>query len=114
MDIYINNSMAYLAPTPNPNLGPTQQNQPPRIQHKETAMLAKYIRGKGARQGIQQGVQKGIIKKAKEDIIEILQLRFGKIPFEITDKINRTNDLEILSIFLKQGVQAKNLDQIEF
>ncbi len=80
------------------------------VHHKETAMLAKYIREKG----VQQGVQKGIIKKAKEDIIEILQLRFGKIPSEIIDKINRTNDLEILSIFLKQGVQAKNLDQIEF
>jgi len=95
------------------------------VQHKETAMLSKYIREQGIQQGVQQGiqqgiqqgvqqgVQRGIIKNAKENILEILELRFGKVPPEIVEKINQTNDPEILRNFLKQGVQAKNLDQLQ-
>ena len=63
---------------------------------------------------MQQGMQRGIVKKAKEDILEVLELRFGKIPPEIVEKINNTSDLELLKSFLKQGVQAKNLDQLQF
>jgi len=88
------------------------------VQHKETAMLSQYIREKGIQQGmqqgIQQGMQRGILKKAKEDIIEILELRFGKIPPEIVEKIHQTDDPEILKNFLKQGVQVKTLDQLQF
>jgi len=78
-------------------------------------MLAKYIRDKGLQQGMQQGVQQGmqqgITRKAKEDIIRILELRFGKVPPEIREKINQTNDPEILNGYLEQGVQIKSLDQ---
>ena len=59
-------------------------------------------------------MQRGILKKAKEDIIKILELRFGKIPSEIIEKINRTDDPEILNNFLKQGVQVKTIDQFDF
>lgn len=84
------------------------------IQHKETVMLAQYIRDKGMQQGMQQGMQRGILKKAKEDIIKILELRFGKIPSKIIEQINRTDDPEILNNFLKQGVQIKRIDQFDF
>ncbi len=88
------------------------------VQHKETAMLSKYIRDQGIQQGmqqgIQQGMQRGIIKSTKENIIKILELRFGKISPEIAAKINNTNNIEILQSFLEQGVQAKNLDQLQF
>lgn len=88
------------------------------VQHKETEMLSQYIKEKGIQQGIQQGIkqgiQQGISKKAKEDIIEILELRFGKIPLEIIEKINQTDDPAMLKNFLKQGIQVKNLDQLQF
>jgi len=37
-------------------------------------------------------MQQGIIQNTKENIIEALELRFGKISSEIIDKINRMND----------------------
>ena len=80
------------------------------IQHKETAMLAQYIREKG----MQQGMQQGIIQKAKEDVIEVLELRFGKISPEIIDKINQTNDPAKLKELLKKGVQVKEIDHFGF
>ena len=36
---------------------------------------------------IGQGMQQGIIQKAKEDVIEVLELCFGKISSEIIEKI---------------------------
>jgi hypothetical protein len=57
------------------------------IQHKETAMLAQYIRDKGMKQGMQQGMQQGIIQTTKENIIEALKLRFGKISPEIINNL---------------------------
>ena len=92
------------------------------IQHEETIMLAQYIREKGVQQGvqqgiqqgvqqgIQQGVQQGIIKKAKEDVIEALELRFGEISSEIIDQINQTNDPSKLKEFHKQAIQISDLD----
>ena len=76
------------------------------IQHKETAMLAQYIRDRG--------MQQGIIQKAKEDVIEVLELRFGKISSEIIDKINQINDPAKLKELLKKGIQIKEIDSFGF
>ena len=69
-------------------------------------MLAQYIRDKG--------MQQGIIQKAKEDVIEVLELRFGKISPEIIDKINQINDPAKLKKLLKKGVQIKEIDHFGF
>ena len=73
-------------------------------------MLAQYIRDRG----MQQGMQQGIIQKAKEDVIEVLELRFGKISSEIIDKINQTNDPAKLKELLKKGIQIKEIDSFGF
>ncbi|NWH04931.1 Rpn family recombination-promoting nuclease/putative transposase [Desulfobacter latus] len=80
------------------------------VQHKDTAMLSEYIRNKG----IEQGIEQGIIQKAKKDIIDILRLRFGKVPHKIVETINRTDDLEILDSYFKQVVQINGIDQLRF
>ena len=48
-------------------------------------------------------MQQGIIQKAKEDVIEVLELRFGKISPEIIDKINQINDPAKLKELLKKS-----------
>lgn len=80
------------------------------IQHKETAMLAQYIREKG----MQQGMQQGIIQNTKENIIEALELRFGKISPEIIDKINQINDPAKLKELHKKAIQIKKIDSSGF
>ena len=80
------------------------------IQHKETAMLAQYIRDKG----MQQGMQQGIIQTTKENIIEALELRFGKILPEIIDRINQTNDPTKLKELHKKAIQIKGIDSFGF
>jgi hypothetical protein len=80
------------------------------IQHKETALLAQYIREKG----MQQGMQQGIIQNTKENIIEALELRFEKISPEIIDKINQTNDPAKLKKLHKKAIQVKEIDHFRF
>ena len=80
------------------------------IQHKETAMLAQYIRDKG----MQQEMQQGIIQNTKENIIEALELRFGKISSEIIDKINRMNDPVKLKELHNKAIQVKKIDSFGF
>ena len=76
------------------------------IQHKETAMLAQYIRDKG--------MQQGMIQKAKEDVIEVIELSFGKILPEIIDKINQINDPAKLKELHKKAIQIKKIDNFGF
>ena len=76
------------------------------IQHKETAMLAQYIRDKG--------MEQGIIQNTKENIIEVLELRFGKISPEIINKINQINDPAKLKELFRKGIQIKEIDSFEF
>ena len=73
-------------------------------------MLAQYIREKG----MQQGMQQGIIQNAKENIIEVLELRFEKISPEIIDKINQINDPAKLKKLHKKAVQIKKIDSSGF
>ncbi|MCD6184483.1 MAG: hypothetical protein J7K84_01635 [Deltaproteobacteria bacterium] len=88
------------------------------IQHKETVMLAQYIREKGMQQGMQQGIQQGIrqgiVQAAREDIIEVLELRFGKISPAIIDRINQINDPSKLKKLLKKAVQVEKIDISDF
>jgi len=76
------------------------------IQYKETAMLAQYIRDKG--------MQQGIIRTTKENIIEALELRFGKISSELIDKINQINDPAKLKELHKKAIQIKEIDNFGF
>jgi len=69
-------------------------------------MLAQYIRDKG--------MQQGIIQNTKENIIEVLELRFGKISSEIIDKINQINDPAKLKELFKKGIQIKEIDSSGF
>ena len=73
-------------------------------------MLAQYIREKG----MQQGMQQGIIQKAKEDVIDALELRFGEISPEIIDKINQTNDPAKLKELHRKAIQIKEIDSFGF
>ena len=69
-------------------------------------MLAQYIKEKG--------MQQGIIQNTKENIIEALELRFGKISPEIIDKINQINDPAKLKELHKKAIQIKKIDSSAF
>ena len=81
------------------------------IEHQETAMLAQYIREKGKQEGKQEGLLQGMLQTGKANIIEVLELRFGKISEDI---IHQINDPDKLKNLLKKAIQLKRMDRSEF
>ena len=67
-------------------------------EHKETAMLAQYIREKGREEA------------QRENIVEILQIRFGTIPTDIVERINSIEDPKALKNLLRMAVQLNQMD----
>ncbi|MBF0474933.1 MAG: Rpn family recombination-promoting nuclease/putative transposase [Deltaproteobacteria bacterium] len=66
---------------------------------------------KGILQGIEQGIQKGAVGKAREAIIDGIEIRFGQVPNEITESIDQLSDTAVLKSLLKQAFVSKNLDE---
>ncbi|MBF0552096.1 MAG: hypothetical protein HQK60_16370 [Deltaproteobacteria bacterium] len=65
----------------------------------------------GMQKGMQKGIQQGILQKAREDILEILEARFGRVPQEVTDFTNELTDLSRLNILLKQAALVSSIDE---
>ena len=68
------------------------------IEHEETAMLAQYIQEKGREEA------------QKENIVEILQMRFGTIPTHIVDRIKSIENPNALKNLLRMAVQLNRMD----
>ena len=66
------------------------------IQHKETAMLAQYIRKKG--------MQQGMLLDARDMLIEVLTERFGRISSELSEQIQRIDSRERLKDLLRPAL----------
>ena len=81
---------------------------------EKAGRLAMTTAEKLREQGMQQGMQEGIIENSKENIIEVLELRFSKISPEIVDKINQINDSAKLKELLKKAIQIKEMDTASF
>ena len=76
------------------------------VEHQETAMLAQYIREKGK--------QEGMLQTSKANIIEVLELRFGKISEDIIQQIQQVNDPKKLKNLLRKAIQLKKMDRSSF
>jgi hypothetical protein len=63
------------------------------------------------RMGEEEGVQKGLLRKSREDVIEILEVRFEVAPRSITEIINGMDDLSILKMLLKKAATIESLDE---
>ncbi|MBF0475517.1 MAG: Rpn family recombination-promoting nuclease/putative transposase [Deltaproteobacteria bacterium] len=87
-----------------------------------TAFLDRATSGKGGEimptvaeqfieEGIQKGIQQGVLIKAREDIVEGIEIRFGQVPNEITESISELSDMVLLKALHKQAILAKNIDE---
>ncbi|MHA1280472.1 MAG: hypothetical protein ACTSQ8_25175, partial [Candidatus Helarchaeota archaeon] len=54
--------------------------------------IADALREQGKKEGVQQGIQQGMIQKSREDIVDILEIRFEIISRSILNVLNEIND----------------------
>lgn len=55
--------------------------------------------------------QEGIIQQRREDVIEVLEVRFGGVPSEITQKIDGIEDPALLKTLLREAVNLGSMEQ---
>jgi hypothetical protein len=63
------------------------------------------------RLGHERGVAEGILQKAKEVILEVLEVRFGEVPTEISQKINSIEDPEVLKTLHREAIAIESVEQ---
>lgn len=72
---------------------------------KMTFMI--YRERKGYERGLEEGMQQAqqqVLQTAREDVVEVLQIRFGKLPHNLTEKLTQLNQLALLKTLHKQAV----------
>jgi flagellar biosynthesis/type III secretory pathway protein FliH len=67
---------------------------------------------KGKQEGLQEGLQKGLIKAKKDDIKSVILIKFGILPKEVEEKIESTDDIQILDDMLKRVALAGKIEEI--
>ncbi|MCP4695644.1 MAG: hypothetical protein GY862_02175 [Gammaproteobacteria bacterium] len=63
--------------------------------------------------GIKKGITKGILQKSREDVIEILRVRFKKIPKSLVKAIRSISDVALLSKLHRKAILAKSIKSVE-
>ncbi|MFP3159681.1 MAG: hypothetical protein RXR65_07950, partial [Hydrogenobaculum sp.] len=67
---------------------------------------------KGLREGLEKGKQEGLIKAKKDDIKSAVLIKFGVLPKELEEKIENTDDIEVLDETFKKVILASKIEEI--
>jgi len=67
---------------------------------------------KGKQEGLQEGLEKGLIKAKKDAIKSAILIKFGLLPKELEEKIENTNDIQILDEMFKKVILAGKIEEI--
>ncbi|HLO86038.1 MAG TPA: hypothetical protein VK203_13670 [Nostocaceae cyanobacterium] len=59
------------------------------------------------------GIMQGSLQATRENIIEVLETRFGNLPEQLKNQINVLNDLQMLKSLHKQAITIASLEDFE-
>ena len=63
-------------------------------------------------EGLEKGKQEGLIKAKKDDIKSAILIKFGVLPKELEEKIETTDDIQILDEMFKKVILAGKIEEI--
>ena len=76
--------------------------------------LIQYFKQEGREEGIEQGIEQGGRKRAIEDILEVLEIRFDlPASHPLSARISAIEDLQRLKQLHRAAIQVSNLDEFE-
>lgn len=62
---------------------------------------------------IEHGIEQGILRKGREDVIEILEIRFGEVPSSIVEVINGINQTSVLKTLLRRAISIESISEFQ-
>ena len=66
---------------------------------------------KGMEKGIEKGIEKGRIKTLQEDILDVLEERFGIIKKGLGKRVKAIDDPDVLKSLFKKSIKVASLDE---
>ena len=61
-------------------------------------------------EGIEEGKHRGKVESARENIIIVLEVRFGEIPLNICESVNLINDLSLLKKLHRNAILISSVE----
>lgn len=58
-------------------------------------------------------IQEGIVQNARENVIEILEIRFSEVPTEIVESINQIDDASVLKTLLRTAITIASIAEFQ-
>ena len=62
---------------------------------------------------IEHGIEQGILRSSREDVIEILEIRFGEVPSSIVEVINGINQTSVLKTLLRRAISIESVAEFQ-
>lgn len=57
--------------------------------------------------------QEGMLQSSRENVVEVLQVRFEKIPSELIEAINQIEEVSVLKTLLRQATTISSLEEFQ-
>jgi hypothetical protein len=81
--------------------------------HKGLQQGLKQGRREGAEQGRREGVEQGQLKATRDDIVEILEVRFNRVPPGVQKTLKKIDDRKRLKLLLREAASAASLKEFQ-
>ncbi|NJN14036.1 MAG: hypothetical protein HC815_41670 [Richelia sp. RM1_1_1] len=83
------------------------------LKREEEAGRMRYVTSierLAKQEGIEEGKQRGKVEIARESVVEVLEVRFGDIPSDVLESINRINDVSVLKSLLRNAIAISSME----
>ena len=57
--------------------------------------------------------EEGILESSRDNIIEVLKVRFGEVPSLIVDSVNKIDDASVLKTLFKTTITISSLEEFQ-
>jgi hypothetical protein len=65
------------------------------------------------RRVIKKGIQQGSVQTAREDVLEVLNLRFKDVSHSLSERIYQIEDPSVLKELHRKGITASSLEEFQ-
>ena len=73
-----------------------------------TTLAEKWVE-----EGMEKGMEKGMEERLREDVLEVLDVRFGRVPAEVEEQVRRLRGRKALEGWLRRAVVVESLPVFE-
>ena len=84
-----------------------------RILQRREIMLESPFYREILEEGMEKGMEKGMEERLREDVLEVLEVRFGGVPPDVEEQVRRLRGRKALEGWLRRAVVVESLQAFE-